>query len=376
MKTSHRIAQLGSYIMALLQQAAKKQAHESGKPVLDLAAGNPSFPVAKEVKEKLRELCLEDINFRYPGFSMIPEFTEAVFSYYKTRFGVDLEGCKTVPLMGAKDGVSHINLALFDEGDEVLVPDPGYPTYSIGAKLVGATPIFYSLSKFLSDPTSIKEKITSKSKAIWLDFPNNPTGAVIDVPTYQKVVDLALEHSFVIINDNPYVDMNYDGEKAPSIFQAKNAEKVAIEMMSMSKDFSLAGVRMGYAVGEAEIVNALSNAKSQMDSGMCLLHQKLAVFCLNQWNEEWCQKWFKERDEYYQDKRDKLCEFLEKKLDVKIERPKGALYLWFKVPGGFKNGSEYAEYVLKEHSILLVPGIAYGQEGEMYVRASFAVFDL
>ncbi len=375
MKAAKRLSEMGSYVMADLQKQAREQEKRTGKPIVNLTLGNPGFPVADEVKNKMSELCQEAELFRYPGYRTIPAFSEAVHVYYQKRFHVELQNPMIIPLLGVKDAVSHLPLALLDPGDEALVPDPGF-TYASDTILAGSTPVPYSLNAFMADPHSAFKKISEKTKILWMNFPSNPTGQMVDLLFYQKVVDLALKYGILVINDNPYVNITWDGVVAPSIMQVKGAERTAIEFMSLSKDYSLAGLRIGYAVGHAETLQAFSKLKNQVDAGMCLLHQEIAAFCLDQVDQDWQMEWSEKRNDYYRNNCHQLADFLEEKLKRTVERPKGGLYLWFDVPDGYETGEIYAQHILKEKSILLVPGSVYGQEGKRFVRASFAYLDL
>lgn len=366
-----RLDNFGEYIFSRLAKLVKEVESESKRKVLNFGPGNPDIVPSKVYIDKYCEFVKEEGAHLYPGFGANDEFANALIGWYQKRFSVDLEKSQLLPLLGAKDGVSHLPLALLDEGDEVLIPDPGYPAFSDPALLVGAKPIYYNLveeNNFKISLVELEEKVTDKTKFIWVNFPGNPTGQVATLEELEKIVIFAKQHNILIVYDNAYSEITFDGFIAPSILQVEGAKDIAVEIGSFSKTFSFAGFRIGWIVGNNEIIKALAKVKSQMDSGLSRPLQKLGAFALTNYDINWYQHMIAS----YQQRRDIIANNL-KKLGLEFTIPKGSLYIWAKIPYSAKDSEEFCMNILREKQILLTPGSAFGKNCNRYVRASICI---
>lgn len=362
MTISNRVNSLGGYVFSRPKMSGK-----SGL-ILDLGAGNPTLPPSVKMTTALGKLVSDPQNYRYPGYKAIPELFLALRDFYERQFSFELREENVLPLLGAKDGVNAINLALADFGDEVLIPDPGYPAYSSLAKLHGLKPVTYVLEEknsFQLDVKKLDKLKTTKPKFIWVNFPSNPTGQIPNPEILKELVDWCLKNKVWLIYDNAYLSIRFDGQPSFSIFQIEGAEKIAAEICSLSKSHSLAGLRIGWIVGNAQIINALSQVKSQMDSGMSLLWQKILALALSDDDQNWQQALV----EKYEEAR-ALTLKLMSKLGLECKLPLASLYLWIKVPVGFADGQALADFLLREKRIIVTPGVAFGESGKKYIRVS------
>jgi aspartate/methionine/tyrosine aminotransferase len=368
LKFATRIDKFSEYIFSKLAKAAAEVERETGRKVLNLGPGSPDIPPSEVYLHKLSQFIEESGAHLYPGYQAIPEFSQAIAAWYQRRFGVDLSVTEILPLLGAKDGVSHLPLALFNEGDEVLVPNPGYPAYIAPAQMVNAIPVPYDLfpeNKFGSMIQNLEMKITNNTKCIWVNFPSNPTGYVASLKGLQQIVDFCKKHNLILLYDNAYSEITFDGVKAPSILQIPEARNMAIELGSFSKTFSFAGFRMGWIVGNTGIIMALAKVKSQLDSGLALPLQKLGAYALTHPDKKWQKKMLLS----YENRRNILAVKL-KRQGLIFDLPKGSLYIWAKIPDSAIDSTEFSMRLLKEKQILLTPGIAFGSNGDRFVRAS------
>lgn len=363
---SRRIERLPEYIFSRLEKEVAEVEKESGRPVLDFGAGDPDVRTSQIYIEKLAELVREPDSHLYPGYRAL-EFRTAVCEWYKKRFGLDLAPDEVVPLLGGKNGLSLLPLVLADNGDEVLVPDPGYPGFVGPALALGISPVPYNLlaPDFHLSIAEIAKAITPKTKSLWINFPSNPTGVTIEKEELTKVVAFARERNISIVYDNAYSEITFEGYVAPSILQIPGAKDIAVEIGSFSKTFSFAGFRMGWLVGNSETVQALAKVKSQFDSGMSLPLSRLGAFTLSNQDMDWYKKMLKT----YQARRDIIAGKL-RSLGLEFSVPKGSLYLWAKIPDSATDSESYSIEMLREKHVLFTPGSAYGKNGERYVRVS------
>jgi len=371
MKLSKRLGAFPEYIHSRMAKAATEVEKRSGRKVLNFGAGSPDFRTSDAYLKKFSEFIQDPDSHLYPGYKGIPEFNEAIKGWYKRRFGVELSEDEILPLLGGKDGVSHLPLALADEGDDMLVPDPGYPAFAGPAVMFGINPIPYNLTSandFKPDVAQLEKLITKKTKYLWLNFPSNPTGQVATLDDLQPIVDFAVSRDLPIIYDHAYAEITFDDFVAPSILQIPEARKVAVELGSFSKVFSFAGFRMGWLVGNRDIVQALAKVKSQVDSGMMLPLQRLGAYALTNTDMEWHDKML----ESYENRRDIIAKKL-KDLGLTFEIPRGALYIWAKIPDSAEDSESYCMQLLKEKQVLFTPGSAFGKNGDRFVRVSICV---
>lgn len=366
-----RINTFPEYVFSQLAKAVVEVELKTQRKVLNFGPGSPDIRPSPLYIDKLIEFIRDTRSHMYPGYGAMPELKDALTDWYQKRFGVVLYTDELLPLLGAKDGVSHLPLALADAGDEVLVPDPGYPAYIGPTLMVGAKPVSYDLPQE-NDITalleSLKTKLTNKTKYMWVNFPSNPTGQVATLDELKLIVEFALKHHLIVIYDNAYSEITFDGFVAPSILQIPHAKEIAVELGSFSKTFSLAGFRMGWIVGNKTIIEALAKVKSQLDSGLSLPLQRLGAHVLSHPDKDWQDGMLSN----YQTRRDLIARKL-KRLGLTFSLPKGALYIWAKIPNSYKNSEEFCMKLLQEKQVLLTPGSAFGSNGERFVRVSICV---
>lgn len=368
-KLAKRLDTMGEYIFAKLAMDVAKLEAETGRKVLNFGPGTPDVPPSAKYLAELEKLIHDPRAHMYPGYGAIPAFSTALTDWYRARFGVQLAPTMILPLLGAKDGVSHIPLALANPGDEILIPNPGYPGYVGPTILFGATPVFYDLDQNLKlDLDIIKSKLSNKTSFIWVNFPSNPTGAVITVNELADLVAFAKKHNLIIVYDNAYSEITFDGYAAPSILQIQGASDIAVEIGSFSKMFSLAGYRIGWIAGNPEIIKALAKVKSQLDSGLSLPLQNMATYALNNPDIEWQTNMLNS----YKDRRDIIASKLER-LGLTFDLPHGALYIWAKIPAQYQNSVAYCDEILRSKHVLFTPGSAFGSNGDRYVRVSICI---
>jgi LL-diaminopimelate aminotransferase len=276
-----------------------------------------------------------------------------------------------LPLIGSKEGVGHISFCFIDTGDIALVPDPGYPVYSMSTLLAGGKPYFLPLTEkndFLPDLESIPKKITDKAKLLWLNYPNNPTGAVADIAFFQKAVHFAKKHNLAICHDAPYTEVTFDGYLAPSLLQVPEAREVGIEFHSLSKTYNMTGWRIGMAVGNTRMIDALFRFKSNLDSGIPQAIQQAAIEALTGPQDS-----IAEHNTVYQRRRDKLVKALND-IGLRARLPRASFYIWARIPDGYTS-VEFTTELLDKASVAVTPGTGYGSAGEGYIRLSLTLPD-
>ena len=371
MRLSKRIENLPPYLFVeITKKIAEKRA--KGEEVISFAIGDPDIPTPPHIIERLCKAALDPPNHRYPETDGLPELRQAIAGWYKKRFGISLDSDKEVlPLIGSKEGIAHIALCFIDPGDIALVPDPAYPVYSISTELAGGKPYYMPLTaenNFLPDLDSIPADILGKAKVLWLNYPNNPTGAVADLDFFNKAAGFAQRHNLAICHDGPYSEVAYDGYQPVSFMQAADAMETGIEFHSCSKSYNMTGWRIGMAVGNATMINALMRIKSNLDSGIPQAIQYAAIEALTG-----PQDCIQEHNDIYQGRRDSLVEVLNS-IGLECSPPKASLYVWAKVPEGYTS-REIATSLLEEAGVVVTPGLGYGKSGESYVRLSLTIQD-
>jgi LL-diaminopimelate aminotransferase len=343
-----------------------------GQDVVSFGIGDPDIPTPAHIIERLCKEAHVPANQRYPESEGLPELRKTIASWYQQRFGVTLDPEKEVaPLIGSKEGIAHVALCLLNPGDIALITDPGYPVYTIGTKLAGGTPYYLPISpknNFLPDLDNIPSDILAKARVLWLNYPNNPTGAVADLKFFNKAVEFAKKHDICICHDGPYSEVAFDGYTPVSFLQAEGAKDVGIEFHSLSKTYNMTGWRIGMAVGNAQAINALKIMKSNLDSGIPQAIQYAAIEALNG-----PQNCIKEHNDVYQRRRDLIVDTLNK-MGLEAQPPKASLYIWAKVPHGFTS-VEFTNDLLDKVGVVVTPGTGYGSNGEGYVRLSLTIAD-
>jgi LL-diaminopimelate aminotransferase len=366
---AERLKQLPPYLFAELDRK-KAEARERGVDVIDLGVGDPDLPTPDNIIAKLEEAAREPSYHRYPSYTGMNNFREAVARWYKKRADVDLHPLQeVVSLIGSKEGIAHIPLAFINPGDVALVPSPAYPVYAIATMFAGGTPYEMPLIKennFLPDLAAIPQDILAKAKMMFLNYPNNPTAAPATLDFFKTVVDFANEHNIMICHDFAYSEMTFDGYVPPSFLEVEGAKDVGIEFHSLSKTYNMTGWRIGWAAGNEEIIGGLGRIKSNIDSGIFEAIQVAGIEAL-----EGDQQCLADMRAIYTERRDVLVNGL-KNLGIKAEPPSATFYVWFEVPAGY-DSSSFAELLLEKAGIVATPGNGFGAPGEGYVRMALTV---
>ncbi len=371
MKFARRIEQLPPYLFVeISRKIAQKRAE--GIDVVTFAIGDPDIPTPSHILDRLQEASQDPPNHRYPESEGLPELRRAVAQWYEERFGVTLDPDKEIlPLIGAKEGIGHAALCFIDPGDVALVPDPGYPVYSVGTMFAGGECHWMPLveeNQWLPDLKAIPSEVADKAKAMWLNYPNNPTGAIAGEDFFEEVVDFAKRHDVPVLHDAPYTEVAYDDYRPMSFLQAPGAKDVGIEFHSLSKSYNMTGWRIGMAVGNAEMINALMRVKSNLDSGIPQAIQHAAIEAL-----QGPQDCIQEHNRIYQRRRDKVVATL-RQIGLEVSVPRASLYVWAKLPPGWKSGA-FSALLIEEKAIVVTPGAGYGRYGEGYIRLSLTIAD-
>ncbi|PHR71206.1 MAG: aminotransferase [Lutibacter sp.] len=339
-----------------------------GKPIINIGIGSPDLKPSKEVIQAIQN-SLNDVNaHKYQSYQGLPEFRNAVSEFYENKFNVNLDSENEIlPLMGSKEGIMHISLALLNDGDKVLIPNPGYPTYSSVTNLVGAKPVYYDLDEhtnYQPNFEKLEKQDLSKVKLLWVNYPHMPTGANALKSTFEKLVSFGKKHNIVIVNDNPYSFILNDNPQ--SILQVDGAKDIALELNSLSKSFNMAGWRVGMLLGNEHFLNQILKVKTQMDSGMFYGIQKGAIAALELSND-----WFDGLNKTYKKRRDLVWKLADK-LNCTYDKTALGMFVWAKLPEG-KTSEEMVDELLYEKNIFIAPGTIFGTKGEGYVRFSLCV---
>jgi len=368
---SRRVENLAPYLFVeITEKIAEKKA--KGEDVVSFAIGDPDIPTPSHIIDRLCQAAQDPVNHRYPETAGLPKLRQAIAEWYKRRFGVSLDADKEVlPLIGAKEGIAHIALCFIDPGDTALVPDPAYPVYSVSTNLAGGEPYYMPLTEennFLPDLDTIPDDVLKKAKLLWLNYPNNPTGAVADLDFFNRVVKFAQQHDLAICHDAPYSEVAFDGYQPVSFMQADGAKEVGVEFHSLSKSYNMTGWRIGMVVGNPIMVDALKRVKSNLDSGIPQAIQYAAIEALTG-----PQDCIEEHNAIYQRRRDLVIDMLNS-IGLKARPPKAGLYIWAKVPEGYTS-MDLATDLLEKVGVVVTPGVGYGKGGEGYVRLSLTITD-
>lgn len=371
MRMSKRLENLPPYLFVeISRKIAEKKA--KGEDVVSFGVGDPDMPTPPHIIDRLCQAARDPANHRYPETDGLPELRRAIAEWYRKRFDVPLDAnSEVLPLIGSKEGVVHIAECFIDPGDVVLVPDPAYPPYSTGTILAGGEPYYMPLTEendFLPDLDAIPSRILDRAKLLWINYPANPTGAVADIDFFNRVVEFARQHDLAVCHDGPYTEVAYDDYQPVSFMQADGAKEVGVEFHSLSKSYNMTGWRIGMAVGNAKMINALMIVKSNTDSGIPQAIQYAAIAALTG-----PQDCIKEHNAIYQRRRDLVVDTLNG-IGLKARVPKAGLYVWARVPEGYTS-VEFANDLLDRVGVVVTPGIGYGKNGEGYVRLSLTIPD-
>lgn len=362
-----RIDRFPPYVFSIVNDL-KMRARREGEDVVDLGMGNPDIPTPDAVVAKLQEAAENPRNHRYSASKGIPKLRAAICDHYERSWGIELDpDTEAVATIGAKEGLSHLAWVLLQAGDSVLVPEPTYPIHTYSMILSGANVTSVPLSfgsDFFSEMVDAYEHSQPKPRVLLCSFPHNPTSAVVDLEFFAQLVEFARSRDMVIIHDLAYADLVFDQERAPSLLQVPGAKDVGIEFFSMSKSYSMAGWRLAFAVGNSELVGALTKLKSYLDYGVFQPIQIAGIIALNE-----CGEVPKQIREIYRARRDALCDGLDR-IGWSITRPPATMFAWAEIPDEFKpmGSLEFAKFLVREGKVAVSPGIGFGKLGDDHVR--------
>lgn len=363
--SAKRLDHIQEYYFSIKLREIRKR-RDAGEDIINLGIGNPDFPPPVAAQEKLIEVARRANVHGYQPYKGSQQLREAFSAYYQRVYKVDLNTeTEILPLIGSKEGIMHISMAYLNEGDEVLVPDPGYPTYSSVSKLVGAKVVKYPLSAendWAPDFEQIAQRDLSKVKLMWINYPHMPTGAKASMELFEKIIDFGRKHRILICHDNPYSRVL--NPNPLSIHRVRGAKGIALELNSMSKSHNMAGWRLGMVSGAAPLIQEVLKVKSNMDSGMFLPLQEAAVAALGVEDQ-----WHAERNAMYKKRRALAYQLLEK-LNCSIDREQVGMFLWAKIPEEQESGEAYSEYILNQCLVFITPGFIFGEQGDRYIRLS------
>lgn len=369
---AERLTRLPPYPFAVINQRVRELTAQ-GIDIISLDVGSPDMPPPDWVNDALAAAAHRPDKHGYAGYRGTASFRQAVARYYDRRFGVTVDPDRQVlPLMGSKEGIVNLSLAYLDRGDVALVPDIGYPSYAMGAYLAGAEVCWLPVDPANGTPdyAAPSAETCTRAKLTWVNYPNNPMGATVDLPFYQRALDFCIQHDILLASDNPYCEVTFDGVIAPSLLQADGALDNAIEFTSFSKTYNMAGWRLGAAVGSSVAIDRLLQVKSNMDSGHFAAIYDAGIAAL----DNTPQAWIDARNAVYQRRRDRIMAALPK-IGLHAHTPKGALYLWGAIDDPGLNGAEYTEAALMQAHVSVAPGAIYGPGGERCVRLSVCTPD-
>jgi len=371
MRFSRRMDGLPPYLFAEIERKISEK-RKQGVDVISLGIGDPDMPTPPHIVEEMQRQVADPANHQYPNNKGLEEFRQGVAIFYKSRFGVDLDPeTEVFPLLGAKEGIAHICFSFLDEGDVCLGADPGYPVYASGPILAGGKAVPMPLKPelgFQPDLDAIDADTLKRAKMLFVNYPNNPTGAVIEDDFFERLTEFGRRHDIAIIHDNAYSEITFDGYTAPSFLETPGSKDVGIEFYSLSKTYNMTGWRIGAAVGNAEVIEALWRLKTNMDSGMFQALQRTAVTAMTG-----SQQCVTDMCALYQRRRDLVVGTL-RDIGFDVVTPKGTIYIWVPVPDGYTSGS-FADMVLEKCAVVVPPGSGYGAGGEGFVRISLTAPD-
>jgi LL-diaminopimelate aminotransferase len=370
-KFARRLDLVPPYLFAELERKIEAK-RRAGIDVVSLGIGDPDMPAPATVVEEMQRQVARPERHQYPSNRGLDVFRETVADFYHGRFGVSVDAEKEIlPVLGGKEGVAHIALACLEPGDVCLSPEPGYPPYTSGPLFAGADVHHLPLreeNEFLPDLDSIPADVATRANLLFLNYPNNPTGAIVDDTLFPRAVELARERDFIVVHDNSYSEIAFDGYRPPSFLETPGAKDAGVEITSLSKGWNMTGWRIGWIAGNAEVVERYRHLKTNLDSGMFDALQLAAVAALTE-----ARSFPAEMSEIYQRRRDLMIEALSS-IGLPAKPPKATPYIWARVPDGYSSAS-FTELVLEEAAVVVSPGPSFGPSGEGYVRISLTVPD-
>ena len=366
-QTANRLNSVQEYYFSRKLKEVRQLISE-GKPVINMGIGSPDLSPDKSVIEAIQKAMFDDKAHEYQSYQGLPELRKGFADFYSNKFGVNIDyNLEILPLMGSKEGIMHISLAFLNEGDEVLIPNPGYPTYASVTELVQAKPINYDLTEendWQPNFEHLEQTDLSKVKIMWVSYPHMPTGANATLELFEKLIAFGKKHQILIINDNPYSFVL--NEKPLSILQIDGAKDIALELNSLSKTYNMAGWRVGMVLGNTKLIDAILKVKSNMDSGMFYGIQKGAIEALKLDNN-----WFNHQNEIYTKRRNLIFQLAEK-LNCTYSKEAVGMFVWAKLPEGI-SAEEFIDNILIKKHIFITPGTIFGSNGNGYIRFSLCV---
>ncbi len=366
---AERLKKLPPYLFKEIDRQ-KEAVRSRGVDIIDLGVGDPDLATPPHIIEALKEAAMDPSNHRYPSYSGMERFNRSVAAWYHRRFGVRLDpSTEVVTLIGSKEGLAHLPLAFINAGDTALVPSPAYPVYDIAVQFAGGRSVIMDLRKengFLPDLGAIPDETARQAKLLFINYPNNPTSATASLDFFNEVAAFARRHELIVCHDAAYTELSFDGYRPPSFMQAEGAAEVGIEFHSLSKTYNMTGWRIGFAVGRGEIVQALGQIKSNIDSGAFQAIQLAGITAL-----EGDQSCVRQAVDIYRRRRDVLVDGLAK-LGLRVTRPKATFYLWIETPAGYSS-AQFTTHLLTKAGIVVTPGNGFGAPGEGYIRMALTV---
>ncbi|MHB8880258.1 MAG: LL-diaminopimelate aminotransferase [Thermodesulfovibrionales bacterium] len=364
-----RVRNLPPYLFAAIDKM-KQEARAKGVDLIDMSIGDPDLPTPSHIVDAMKTAAAKPEHHRYPSYEGMLSFREAVAGWYKTRFGVGLDAASEVlSLIGSKEGIGHIPLAFVEPGDVVLVPSPGYPVYPVSTLFAGGEVHVMPLTAdngFLPDFSVIPEAVLKRAKLMFINYPNNPTSAVATKAFYENVIEVAGKYNIIVCHDAAYSEIYFDNEKPLSFMEIDGAKEVGIEFHSLSKTYNMTGWRIGFAVGNRDVLAGLGKIKSNLDSGVFQAVQEASIVALG--TDDALLSGIRHT---YQQRRDVLYEGL-RGIGLEMAKPKASFYLWAKVPGGHTS-TGFVAHLLEKAGVLSTPGSGFGAPGEGYVRFALTV---
>ena len=367
MEEFKRIKRLPPYVFAIVNEQ-KVKARARGEDIIDFGMGNPDLATPPHIVDKLCEAAKNPRNHRYSASKGITKLRHAICDWYRRRYAVELDpDTEAIVTIGAKEGLSHLALAIVEPGDVALVPNPTYPIHAYSVIIAGGDVRHVRLvpgEDFLANLLAAFRECWPQPKLLILSFPHNPTGAVVDLDFFRRIVEFAQEHDLIVVHDFAYADLVFDGYQAPSLLQVPGAKEVGVEFFTLSKSYNMPGWRVGFAVGNSRLIAALTRIKSYLDYGMFQPIQIASIIAMNG-----PQECVGEIVETYRSRRDVLCDGLTR-VGWKIEKPKGTMFVWAKIPDQFRmmGSLEFSKFLVDKAKVAVSPGVGFGQYGEDYVR--------
>ena len=364
-----RIEQIPPYLFAQIDKK-KEEMRKKGMDLIDLGIGDPDLPTPQPIIERLKKASEDPRNHHYPSYEGMIQFRTAAAQWFERRFGITFDPkTEVLALIGSKEGIAHIPLAFVNPGDYVLVPSPGYPVYRVATLLAGGTPYFLPLLKengFLPKLSEIPKEVAERSKLLFINYPNNPTSAIAERPFFEEVVAFARRYGMIVCHDAAYSELAFDGYRPLSFFEVEGAKEVGIEFHSLSKTFNMTGWRIGFAVGNPEIVSGLGRVKTNIDSGLFQAIQEAGIEALNRYDTP-----IPNIIRIYEGRRDVMVKGL-REMGLEVDLPRATFYLWIRVPRGYTS-AQFATLLIEQAGIVATPGNGFGEAGEGYIRMTLTV---